>query len=60
LLVVVNVTKFRSDAIIVSAKYGINVVSLPKFQEMDVRKWLKKDVTSFEREEYGEKGKGYR
>jgi hypothetical protein len=36
--VVVNVTKFRSDAIIVSAKYGINVVSLPRFQEMDFRK----------------------
>ncbi|KAH0563392.1 hypothetical protein GP486_002038 [Trichoglossum hirsutum] len=59
-IVIVNVTEFRSDAIIVSQLCGVQAIQLRGMKEARVKRWLQKDLTEFPREEYGEKNKLYR
>lgn len=59
-IVVINVSEFRSDAIIVSQPGGVQAVQLTGMKVAEVKRWLRKDLTNFQREEFREKNKAYR
>ena len=58
-IIIVNVTSIRSDAIIVQTR-EVRVINLPAFSAAAVRRWIRKDLTKFDRNNYAKTNKIFR
>jgi tetratricopeptide (TPR) repeat protein len=58
-IVFVNITRIRSDAIIVS-RNEIRSITLQDSTEAEAKKWIQEDLTRYRREDFGRNNKRYR